>query len=102
MERGEIARRLQSGEVKITFARKDATDSSELQPFVDRVIEVVKEVAGIGSVWVSDESCLSDFGISGKDFDEIGRKLGIDLVWANDDDQFIVRIAKRLKDKGQT
>jgi hypothetical protein len=85
------------------MASQDAVDA--LKPYVDRVLRAVKDVSGIKSeVWVSDESCLSDFFECFRDrsqdhllYNQIGQKLGIPLDRFNEDDHFIVRVALKLK-----
>lgn len=62
------------------MAPQDAVDA--LKPYVDRVLRAVKDVSGIkGEVWISDESCLSDFFDCFRDrsqdqllYDQIGQK----------------------------
>lgn len=99
----EIRRRIRDPKTKIVMASQDAV--ADLRPYVDRVLAVVKDVTGIGGdVWISDESCLSDFFDCFRDrsqdqllYDQVGEKLGIPLDRANDDDHFIVRVALKLK-----
>ncbi len=103
----EVRRRIRDPKTKIVMASQEATD--DLRPYVDRVLAVVKNVAGIsGSVWASDESCMSDFFDCFRDrsqdqllYDQVGDQLGLSLDRANDDDHFIVKIALKLKRREQ-
>jgi hypothetical protein len=90
----------------ITMASQDAV--SELRPYVDRVLVAVRGVCSrVGDdVWVSDQSCLTDFFDHPRDrsqdqllYDRIGGELGISLDRASEseDDHFVVRIAARLR-----
>jgi hypothetical protein len=97
----EIARRIRAGEAEIKLAPVDVVEA--LQPYVDRVVYALKELCGISSLWVSDESCVSDVMCDGSDeeYAALGRALGIALDRTNEDDQYIVRIARRLKQQDQ-
>lgn len=100
----EVQRRIRDPKTNVVMASQDVVGN--LKPYVDRVLAVVKNVTGVGGavVWVSDESCLSDFFDSVRDrsqdqrlYDQVGEKLGIPLDCSNDDDHFIVRVALKLK-----
>jgi hypothetical protein len=100
----EVRRRLRDPKLKIVMAPKDAVE--DLKPYVDRILVVVKDVFGIRNAWISDESCLSDFFDGNRDrtqdqrlFDQIGALLGLRLDRTNDDDNYIVKIARKLKQR---
>lgn len=87
---------------RVEFASREAVD--RLQPYVDRVCRVVERVFDFEDVWISDESCLSDFFPRDRDrsldqalYDRVGRELGIRLDAGVDDDHVLVRIARRLQ-----
>jgi hypothetical protein len=99
----EVQRRIRDPKTKVVMASQDAVN--DLRPYVNRVLAAVKDVTGIGGAsFISDESCLSDFFEFGRDrahdqllYNQIGKKLGIPLDRANDDDRFIARVALKLK-----
>lgn len=99
----EIARRVRDPKTKIVLASQASVEA--LQPYTDRVMDAVRNVTDIGgAVWISDESCLSDFFDFYRDrsqdqtlYDRVGEMLGVSLDRANDDDHFIVKIALKVK-----
>ena len=99
----EVQCRIRDPKTKIVMAPQDTVNGLRL--YVDRVMAVVKDISGIrGDVWISDESCLSDFFDCFRDrsqdqflYGQIGEKLGIPLDRANEDDHFIVKVALKLK-----
>lgn len=103
LAQAEIQRRLRDSKTEIVMARQDATEA--LRPYVDQVLTAVRAVFNIqGAIWASDESCLSDFFDGDRDrsqdqrlYDRIGKKLGLSLDRANNDDHVIVKIALKLK-----
>lgn len=68
------------------------------------ILEVVEDLLGISGVWVSDESCFTDFPLGDdkeKDefFQALGERIGLELDRTNEDDLFIVKVAQRLRQK---
>lgn len=99
----DVRRLVNDPKTTVVMASRDVVEA--LNPYVARVLTAVKTVFGVaGDVWVSDESCLSDFFEGNRDrsqdqllYDQVGEKLGIPLDRADDDDHSIVKIALKLK-----
>jgi hypothetical protein len=64
----------------VTFASTDRIDA--LEPYVDRVLQAI----GIAQAWVSNESQISDFGLSDEELARAAKELGLpvqrgDYLW---------------------
>lgn len=88
--------------MKIELAATGAVDA--LAPYVDRVLRAMAAVCdepGFADALVTDESWLSDFGLTGDEYPRLSEALGIQLDPSSDDDNVIFRIAARLKERDQ-
>src|SRR4051812_11294399 len=75
-----------------------------LEPYVAEVLTAIKEILDVRAVLITDESCLSDmfdcFRDRSKDpelYARFSERLGISLDPGNEDDHYIVKIARRIK-----
>lgn len=85
---------------QIRLAATDAIDA--LAPYVDRVlraIAVICDEPGFADALVTDESWLSDFTLTRKDFARLSETLGLQLDPANNDDNVIYLVAAKLKER---
>lgn len=74
---------------KIEIADASFVSASDLQPYVDRVMEAI----GIAPLLLTDESMVWDFGLDEDELAEVSRKLGFPVT--NDD--HIYAVAARLR-----
>jgi hypothetical protein len=73
---------------KIVFAPQDKI--RDLRPWVQEVLKAI----GYPTAWVSNESCIGDFGPDEEELAKIGEALGFPVKGRD----YIVDVAQRLKD----
>lgn len=94
----EVREKLQHA--RIEMATQDGIAS--LQPYVDRIMEGVRKIAGISGAFISDESCLTDFPFGDDDAVTLSEMLGVSIDLNDENDNYIVRLAYKMKLLGQS
>ena len=80
---------------KIKFASQKKL--AKLDEFVERVMRVVVKISKIPNFYfISDISSIGDFPIKKKDLPKLKKMLGVKV----DLDDYIIDVAKRMKDEG--
>jgi hypothetical protein len=74
---------------KIVFAPQDKI--RDLRPWVEQVLKAI----GHPEAWVSNQSCVGDFGPDDEEMAQIQEALGIPVKGGD----YIVDVAQRLKEK---
>ena len=86
--------------MKIESARTDAIEA--LAPHVERVLRalaVLCDAPDFVEAFVTDESWLSDFGVTKNDYPRLSEMLGVPIDPEDADDRVIHRIAAKLKER---
>lgn len=78
---------------RIVMAPTDQLDDLSVE--VGEIMKALKQF-GMGSAWVSDETCFSDFAIDADEYPDLSKALGIDLDPAFEDDWWLVKVAARM------
>lgn len=100
----EVQKRIREGIDNGTLRIEPAPQVAitELSLYVDKILDALEEVAGVQATFVSDDSCLTDF-IPREEREEgtiaLSKMLGVPIDLKDENDNFIVKLAHRLKQR---
>ena len=84
--------------IAMNFASANIITVESLLPQLRQIVDVLTQPAwGFNNLFLTEESCFSDFGITEDEFPQLSEDLGIALDPANKDDWWIYRVAAKLK-----